>query len=680
MGIDVSSSDISLGGNKIYSNEIYGQNLVSGSCPPTCSGGIYPSSFSAPIHIFNNVFENNSIGVFSRENQNVNITNNTIKNSDNSVYGAILLSSSSNVTISKNTIINSTNSHIMIGGGVHINISNNNLSNVSVGGSGIIVTTSADNVTISGGFIKNLFSTATNSFGIYVYSDSNATIRDLTLLGASLAGSIGIKVGSFANISNVNISDFSIGLQVNSSVASANITNISIYNASMAIQSLFNSTIYFLGNNFLYNTTSNGLDINVSNGSILTRGFNITTNFNSYELITARDVEIKPSNLSSLGLSALIPTANVTGIRISRAKILDYNGVLAGVNVTGQGTHPSVSIKFYFNSSSYSGYPSISVGRYSSSLWSVIGSTSSGSDYVSYENYSTSFNYFVPVAYEESESTSNNQEVIKIITKISVVLGNSFDSNTNKLNISVLESGSFIPVSGVSIRLYDTSDYSYVSGATDSSGIVQFSITKSGRYQAEIPSGSDYSFTPILISIELGNDITYVNNATEVISEKEETETPSNPQQTITNGGSEEKPKIIEQTKEKEYIEEPPKTEKERALEKIAEADAAIFSASKENRDVSSAKEKLSEANIFLSKGQYQEAESLAIAAVSLAKTAKPLNLQASQSGTTSVLSANLIAGFTALHLLVVFLVVFGVWFVYNKMVSKKKPKIIEEE
>ncbi|MHA2315747.1 MAG: right-handed parallel beta-helix repeat-containing protein [Candidatus Hermodarchaeia archaeon] len=255
-----SSSNNTLAGNTVSSNNWYGIVLYSSSNNNTIIG---------------NIASNTGDGISLESSSNNTVIGNTV--SSNGLHG-IYLDSSSNNTVIGNTASNNNHCGIWLSDSSSNTVTGNNASNNY---DGIYLGFSSNNNTITGNTASN------NTYGIYLSHSSNNTVIGNTVSSNGFDGidlsssSNNTVIGNNASSNNddgIDLSDFSNNNTVTGNTASFNLHGIRLWSSNnTAITgntvSSNNETgilLSYSSNNFLFhnNLISNTLQANITTGYV----------------------------------------------------------------------------------------------------------------------------------------------------------------------------------------------------------------------------------------------------------------------------------------------------------------------------------------------------------------------------------------------------------------------------
>ncbi|MFH2106037.1 MAG: hypothetical protein ABII22_02155 [Candidatus Micrarchaeota archaeon] len=309
-----------------------------------------------------------------------------------------------------------------------------------------------------------------------------------------------ISTSNYLNLSNntgYNNTYYNFGF----SGSSANLSHNNVTNISRGVGYQFDtrSNVSFAQNNYVWNRTAIGIDINISGGSAVTTYFNsifnnLTTTNGSIFFDAAKELQIVVFSPSSSGALQDTTCAD-SASRNNCTRVTYYNKDY--VNLTANSVAPSILLGLYYNTSTDATTSDLAIGRIglyitSGSAWEHLGvdtlDTSRGTVrkvLTSPEVNTSSMTYgisnliLLSTSWVSSPSTTSTK---------SFTLSKEFDCNTGKLTV---ETGG---VSYVDVSLVETSPiYVLISMETTTADGVEFTITQSGTYKLLAARSGYYS-------------------------------------------------------------------------------------------------------------------------------------------------------------------------------------------
>ncbi len=409
---------------------------------------------------------------------NITIANGTITNSEIGIY----VLEARNVMI-QNVTIHDSSTGILVGSSASsCNIISNNIFNMA--GDGISLGPIAQNNSILSNIIHNC-----NGDGIYISNGKNITVKYNTLYSNSRGIAIYSNTipGWYGNCSTCsflfnNISNSAVAISLRGfSVIKIFSGNI-ILNANTGILLSDSSSLIFSGNNIINLTPAGGRIFNISNGSLSTGSYTVTTQYLPFALTDAKNVSIQVINFSAV--SGLTTVSSILGKSITGAKVVQSLwGNYYGLKVTSENVGSSISPKMYYNTSDVaSPYSTSYLGIGTSTLgntWKYWGATVSGSS-VSVSGIN-SMGYLALIAYYYASPAA---PPVPSSEQVYVTPTTSFDCKTGVLIVTISQK-----VNGGTIKLIDkTPPLQNPVIAKIEGGKATFIIKESGTYTLTVGS------------------------------------------------------------------------------------------------------------------------------------------------------------------------------------------------
>gem|GEM_PF-4191916 len=483
-------------------------------------------------NIHNNTLNFNSYGIYLSATNSTNITSNNAQNS--TIYGFYLLSNSNNNTLSSNTafnnsfgivlsyanhtllsnndVYNSTSTdtnygQIRLNDSYYCNLTGNNVSGGAI--NGISFLTSHEN-NISGGYIHSF-----SGRGIYLNYSQNNSFSSVVLYG--LSHGLYSRNSSNASISHFNLTNITYdGFYLADYGNFTSFTNNSIANASVGISLSSESILTFSGNNYFYNISSTGAEINLSNATISTSSFNVSTANIEFSLGTTSNVLIQVVNMSGYGYGGSDSTiAYITVESVSSPKIVQSSsGKYYGLNVSNTSASSAFSPKMYYNSLDTTGYSTSFLGIGSVTApggltWTyyvptVLNTTESSV----YRTGISSFSYFAPIIYNPVYATSSVMSTTGS-SKLnpSVTIMQLCPDNLLEIAVTAGESS----ISMATVKLFLDNPFELVgTNSTNSDGKAYFTISRAGGYSVQVSAsnmvGKDSAPFPFVLCDSVQDD------------------------------------------------------------------------------------------------------------------------------------------------------------------------------
>ncbi len=426
------------------------------------------------ITIANGFINNSYFGISVKEAKNVTISNVSISNTTTAIY----IYDCSRVLVNESRFTNNHNSALWFYSGFNNTIKSNYIQgNYTAGGTqGLIYLQSVLTQTANYSIMHNTIT----------FNNSGSTGPGIRI---NVAGA-GINL-SYNNISNSTVASAIRLLDANVSKFEGN----NINNVSKGIYLQGGSELTFsLGNTF-NQTLPGGVLFNISNGTVATNSYDITTEYMPFAFTRAMNVSIQVVNLTAYpGTSVSLPGVVTTGATTTAKAVQTIWGNYYGLNVTVENPGNSISLTLYYNTSDISGsYSTSRLGIGNSSVgntWGYRAATVSGSSVtvsgITSTNGSgtTSFGYLALIAYYFTYPTvPSGSSAITYITPTT-----SFDCKTGVLTVTLSSS-----VNGGTVKLLDKTNFQAPVIAKVEDGKAVFTISKSGTYKiVEESFSSDY--------------------------------------------------------------------------------------------------------------------------------------------------------------------------------------------
>jgi len=571
-----------------------------------------------------------------------NFSSFTIQGNATALYGIYLIDASQNNTFYNLTIYNLSSGEggfgiyavRYAGHPVNNTVKNCNISRLTVG-----IATASPDWKIYNNTIYNVWQAINLSA-----TAMNHSVVDNTMYNCSNGTEYGCvhasnSVQSGTVIYNNRIENSSIGFDMDIYMGSSNLGtfwNNTVIGSSLYGIRVINYLFNFSGTNYVYNTSVSGYDVYVNGtGNFSTGNYNLSTEYLSYTVANATNVTIKAINLTTAGFTYTIGT--LSNVTLPSGNILEYAHLMSmappyagaghfGLNVTNLSDRSAskMSLTMYYTSESryYADYVGIAVNQslsannwnlFAPNLWVTTKNSVYSENLTAVPTNGNTFAIFTLVGYRFGGSSSATSTG-GLAGKNAVELSKTFTCSDGKLLVTVSP-----VVSGIKVKLFSLVDYTTVSGTTDSDGKVSFTITKDGVYQLDSESTSGYLAGSVSdFELKLCPGATPVTTPVTTVTEETTTEV-------ITETPTEEQPPVITTSS----------VTKEEVLIILTSADEVIVLAVKENKDVSSAKAKISEANVLIASGDFEGAKLLAEEALALAKSAKAKAAAATTTTTT---------------------------------------------
>jgi hypothetical protein len=560
-----------------------------------------------------------------------NFSSFTLEGNDTSLYGIYLLDAAQN-----NTFYNLTIYNLSAGGGGFGIYGLRNVGqpfNNTVKNCNITRVTAALQLTTTDWKIHN--NTIFNVWqAINVTTARNMTIADNYMYNCSNGTAyacvrlVGAASEAGNTVYNNRIDNSSVSFEISAVTNSHHLGtfwNNTVIRASLVGIRVTDYLFNFSGNNFIYNTSATGTDVYVNgSGNFSTGNYNLTTEHITFAVTNLTNLSVKSVNLTALGYSTTLTSVGNTSSTTDQKHLMatTSGSNYYGLNVSNLSSSASakMDLTFYYLSSEIGVGDVASFGsNTTTNSWTAFypnrwtqtwGNTAlsiySANLTVPYTGTST---LLTPIKYRY-QAAGGSATTSSTTSKSTVSLSKTFDCATGKLVVTVESGGA---VSGLTVKLFNTADYSVVSGTSNSEGKVTFTISKTGTYQLEAEATTAYLATSIS---DFGLTLCPATTETPEVTTPVTTPETTTPEVIVPETTPTTTPETVPEVTT-------PSITKEEVLVIISSADSAIVLAVKENKDVSGAKAKLTEANVLIASGDLEGAKKLAEEALALVKSAK---------------------------------------------------------